>query len=87
MTWVLLFCFLLGQLSFYSELVDPGLKPLRGSGSCHSERSGEPEFEESRKLPTLDSSSRSLSRACRRAPQNDSLRVWLRPRYGQVTCM
>ena len=44
-----------------SELVDLGLKPLRGSDSCHSERSGEPEFEESRKLPTLDSSSRSLS--------------------------
>ena len=43
-------------LQLYAELADPGLKHSPGSGSCHSERSVE-QFEESRMLPTLDSSS------------------------------
>ena len=43
------------------QLVDLDLIALQDCISCHSERSGEPEFEESRNPRTLDSSSRSLS--------------------------
>ena len=44
-----------------AQLVDLDLIALQDCISCHSERSGEPEFEESRNSRTLDSSSRSLS--------------------------
>ena len=56
---------------FNSELVDLGLKPLRGSGSCRSERSGEPEFEESRKSPHSRFFVAEFYPERRRAPQSE----------------